>query len=207
VVGDIRAGGPDVDVVPEFYTPLSQSPNTAMTVVLRSRTDDSAILLGTLRNAVEAQNRTIPLHDVQTYDEILAQRLGPRRYEMLLLAAFGGLALLLAAVGLYGIVSYSVAQRTQEMGLRMAFGASRNDVILLVLRQALLLTGCGLASGLVLAFSFRSILAAILGKMSFLDLPVYGGAMFILLAVASLAAYLPARRAASVNPIQALRSE
>ena len=126
---------------------------------------------------------------------------------MLLLAAFGGLSLLLAAVGLYGVVAYAVTQRTQEIGLRMAFGATSRDVIEMVLRQALLLAGCGLAAGIGMAFAFRQVLRSEIFGIQSVDLPLYAELALLLLGVALAAAYAPARRAAAVDPTQALRSE
>jgi len=207
VVGDVRSGGASADVVPEFYTPFSQAPGASLALVLRTKGGDAAGMLNEARAAVAAVDGKIPLHDVATYEEILAGELGPRRYETFLLTSFGGLALLLAAVGLYGVVSYSVAQRTQEIGLRMAFGASESDVMTLVLRQALLLTCCGLAVGMAMAVMLRQTLAAVLFGVRFLDLPVYTGVAMTLLLVALAAGYLPARRAANVDPMEALRSE
>jgi len=208
VVGDVRSGGASADVVPEFYTPFSQMPGASLALVLRTKIGDAAGVLNEARTAVAAVDAKIPLHDVATYEEILASELGPRRYEMLLLVSFGGLALLLAAVGLYGgVVSYSVAQRTQEIGLRMAFGANESDVMTLVLRQALLLTCCGLVAGMAMAVVLRQTLAAVLFGVRFLDLPVYAVVATTLLVVALAAAYLPARRAASVEPMEALRAE
>lgn len=207
VVGDVRSGGANADFVPEFYTPFAQTPTAEMALVLRTKRGGPAEILGSAQAAVAALDHGIPLYNVATYDDILAEQLGPRRYEMLLLTAFGGLALVLAAVGLYGVVSYAVAQRTQEMGLRMAFGASKNDIVALVLRQALLLTGYGLFAGVALAVSFRQAMTAVLFEVRFLDLPVYGGVTVTMFMVALAAAYFPARRAASINPMDALRSE
>jgi predicted permease len=207
VVGDVRSGGAKADFVPEIYTPLAQTPNASMALVLRAKRGNPTEVINSVRTAVMTLDHGIPLTNVATYDEILATQLGPRRYEMLLLAAFGGLALLLAAIGLYGVVSYAVTQRTQEMALRIAFGATKNTVVALVLRQALLLTGCGLFAGVLMALSLRRVLAATLFQVRYLDLPVYVGVSITLLIVALAAAYFPARRAASTDPIQALRTE
>ncbi len=207
VVGDVRSGGAKADFVPEIYTPLAQTPNPSMALVLRNKRGDPTEVINSVRAAVMTLDHGIPLTSVATYDEILATQLGPRRYEMLLLAAFGGLALLLAAVGLYGVVSYAVTQRTQEMALRIAFGATRKTVVALVLRQALLLTGCGLFAGVLMALSLRRVLAATLFQVRYLDLPVYVGVSITLLIVALAAAYFPARRAASTDPMEALRAE
>jgi ABC-type antimicrobial peptide transport system permease subunit len=207
VVRDVRSGGANSDLVPELYTPLPQTPNAAMALVLRTKRGNPASVLNGVRAAVGTLDRGIPLHSVATYDEILAAQVGLRRYEVLLLTSFGVLALVLAGVGLHGVVSYAVGQRTQEMGLRMAFGANRNDVVLLVLRQALVLTVYGLFAGMVLALSLRQVLAATLFEVRSFDLPVYVGVTVTLLSTAFVAVYFPARRAGSTNPTQALRSE
>ena len=126
---------------------------------------------------------------------------------MFLLAAFAGLALLLAAVGLYGVVSYAVTQRRGEIGLRMAFGASLQDVTAIVLKQVFLLAGSGLGIGMAMSLLTRQILANELFGIHFLDLPVYVGVILILATVALAAAAFPARRAASIDPMQTLRME
>jgi putative ABC transport system permease protein len=207
VVRDVRSGGANSEFVPELYTPLSQTPNAAMALILRTKKGEPANILNDVRAAVGTLDRDIPLHSVATYSEILAAQLGSRRYEVFLLTSFGALALVLAGVGLYGVVSYAVGQRTQEMGLRMAFGANSKDVVLLVLRQALALTVYGLLAGIVLALSLRQVLAATLFQVTYFDLPVYVGVTVTLLSIAFVAVYFPARRAASTNPMQALRSE
>jgi putative ABC transport system permease protein len=126
---------------------------------------------------------------------------------MLLLSSFATLALLLAAIGIYGVISYSVSQRSQEMGLRMAFGATREDLIKLVLRQAILLSTAGVLLGIALGLASHRLLAAALYGLSFVDLPAYAGGVFTMLAVSLLAAYLPAHRAASLDPMTSLRAE
>ena len=126
---------------------------------------------------------------------------------MFLLASFAGLAILLAAVGLYGVVSYAVTQRRGEIGLRMAFGASLQDVTAIVLKQVFLLAGSGLGIGMAMSLLTRQILANELFGIHFLDLPVYVGVILILATVALAAAAFPARRAASIDPMQTLRME
>jgi hypothetical protein len=144
VVADVRSGGSTAETFPEIYTPMTQTPSAAMALVMDTKLKDAARVTNDLRDAVGVIDRGIPLERVATYGELLATQLAPRRYQMLLLDAFAGLALLLAAVGLYGVVSYAVTQRKGEIGLRMAFGASGQDVIAMVLRQAFLLAGSGL---------------------------------------------------------------
>ena len=205
VVADVRSGGTAVNALPELYTPMAQTPNSAMSLVVK--TNNPAALTGALRAALGSLDRGIPLEDLATYDELLAGQLGPRRYEMFLLTAFGSLALILAAVGLFGVVSHSVTERTQEIGLRMALGATVNKIIGLVLSQVLLLAASGVVAGIGIALLFRHLLANAIFGIQLLDLPAYAGTSALLLGVALAAAALPARRAASIDPMQALRTD
>jgi putative ABC transport system permease protein len=207
VVGDVRSGGANAAPAPELYTSSRQAPSPSTALLLRTRTPDPEKLATQLRSEVAAIDRGVALYAVQTYDDIFAQTLGPRRYEMLLLSCFACLALLLAAIGIYGVISYSVSQRAQEMGLRMAFGATPQDLSKLVLRQALLLATVGLLLGIALGLASHKLLAAALFGVSFVDLPVYAGVVLTILAVSLLAAYLPARRAARFDPMTTLRAE
>jgi predicted permease len=206
VVGDVRSSGANAAPAPELYTPL-QTASVSTALVLRTRTSDPEKLVSQLRSEVVTIDRGVALYAVQTYDDIIAQTLGPRRYEMLLLSSFACLALLLAAIGIYGVISYSVNQRSQEMGLRMAFGATPQDLSKLVLRQALLLSTVGLLLGIALGLASHKLLTSALFGISFVDLPVYAAVVLTILAVSLLAAYLPARRAASLDPMTTLRAE
>ena len=207
IVADVRSGGATAETLPEIYTPMTQTPSAAMAVVLDTKLDDPASVASDLRGAVRAIDRGIPLERVATYEELLGTQFAPRRYQMFLLASFAGLAILLAAVGLYGVVSYAVTQRRGEIGLRMAFGASLQDVTAIVLKQVFLLAGSGLGIGMAMSLLTRQILANELFGIHFLDLPVYVGVILILATVALAAAAFPARRAASIDPMQTLRME
>jgi len=205
VVADVRSGGATAETLPEIYTPMTQTPSAAMTLVLDTKLSDPARVGNDLRDAVRATDRGIPLERVATYEELLGTQFAPRRYQMFLLAAFAGLALLLAAVGLYGVVSYAVTQRKGEIGLRMAFGASLQDVTAMVLKQAFLLAGSGLGIGMAMSLLTRQIIASEIFGVHFIDLPVYVGVILLLATVALVAAAFPARRAASIDPMQTLR--
>lgn len=207
VVADVRGGGATAVALPEIYTPMTQTPSAAMALVLGTKITDPARAANDLRDAVRALDRGIPLERVATYEELLAAQFAPRRYQMFLLAAFAGLALLLAAVGLYGVVSYVVTQRQGEIGLRMAFGASSQDVTAMVLKQTFQLAGFGLGIGMAMSLLTRQILANEIFGIHFLDVPVYVGVMALVATVALGAAVCPARHAASIDPMQALRTE
>jgi ABC-type antimicrobial peptide transport system permease subunit len=138
-------------------------------------------------------------------DKIVSQALARQRFSMLLLGIFAGLALLLAAIGIYGLMSYSVAQRTREIGIRMALGAQRRDVLLMTVKQGLKLVGCGLAIGLVLAFVLTRVMASLLFGISATDPATFLSICFVLLAVTVAASYVPALRATKVDPLVALR--
>jgi predicted permease len=207
VVADVRSGGATAETLPEIYTPMTQTPSATMTLVLDSKETDPARVANDLRDAVRAIDRGIPLERMASYEELLGNQFAPRRYQMFLLAAFAGLALLLAAVGLYGVVSYAVTQRKGEIGLRMAFGASLRDVTAMVLRQALLLAGFGLVMGMAMSLLTGQLLANEIFGIHFLDLPIYVGVILLLPTVALAAAALPARRAAAIDPIETLRME
>jgi putative ABC transport system permease protein len=207
VVADVRSGGSTAETFPEIYTPMTQTPSAAMALVMDTKLKDAARVTNDLRDAVGVIDRGIPLERVATYGELLATQLAPRRYQMLLLDAFAGLALLLAAVGLYGVVSYAVTQRKGEIGLRMAFGASGQDVIAMVLRQAFLLAGSGLGIGMAMSLLTRQILANEVFGIHFLDPPVYLGVVFLVFSITLAAALVPARRAALIDPTQTLRME
>jgi ABC-type antimicrobial peptide transport system permease subunit len=207
VVADVRSGGATAETLPEIYTPMTQTPSAAMALVLDTKVNDPARVANDLREAVRVIDRGIPLERVATYEELLGTQFAPRRYQTFLLSAFAGLALLLAAVGLYGVVSYAVTQRKGEIGLRMAFGASLQDVTAMVLRQAFLLAGSGLGIGMAMSLLTRQILANEIFGIQSLDLPVYVAVMLLLPTVALAAAAFPARRAASIDPMQTLRME
>ena len=149
----------------------------------------------------------IPIFDVRTMDQRLSESLARRRFAMLALGVFAGLALLLTIIGIYGVISYSVAQRTNELGIRLALGASQFDVFRLVLSAGLKMALVGIASGIVISFAVTRFLSSLLFGVRPTDFVTFGALSLLLIVVSLLACYLPARRATKVDPLVALRYE
>ncbi|PYV45968.1 MAG: hypothetical protein DMG06_00335 [Acidobacteria bacterium] len=206
VVGDVRHLGSDRELLSEVYLPLLQHPTPFMTLALRSSSDPLS-LTAAVRSQVLSVDKDQPVYDVQTMEQRLADSMAPRRFNMLLLGIFAGVALVLAGVGVYGVMSYSVTQRTHEIGIRMAMGAGEREVVQLILRQGMVLALLGIAAGLAGASFLSSVLTSLLFQVSATDPVTFAGISLSLLAVALLASYLPARRAAKVDPMVALRYE
>jgi putative ABC transport system permease protein len=206
IVGDERPLGPETSPRPEAYSPLAQGPYGNGYLVLRTNGDPEALVpvVKALVSSVMPK-RVVP--PPATLESLFGRLIAQRRFNMLLVGLFGVLAMAIAAAGLYGVMSYLVAQRTQEIGVRMALGAAPIRVIGMVLRQAVGLLATGLVLGLVLAWSAAGFLRAFLFQVSAHDLGVYAGVPVILLLAGLGAAYFPARRAARVDPLIALRSE
>ena len=210
IAGDVHIKALDAAVTPTIYTSVYQvesGPATSGVFVVRARGVGAASLASAVRAAIWSVDRGVPVYDMRTMDQIVARSLAARRFAATVLSAFAAVALLLAVIGLYGVLSYAVTQRTAEMGLRMALGATPREVLALVLGSGLRLTGLGLALGAVLGAAGARSLSNLLFDVRTLDLPTFGAAAAILMAVAFLASYLPARRAGRVNPIVALRHE
>lgn len=165
-----------------------------------------AVLPG-VRQAVRNVDRAIPIYRVRKMEDIVRDSAWQLNYSMLLLSGLAGLALLLAIVGVYGVLSHSIRERTQEIGLRIALGAGRGDVLLLILRQGVTLVAVGIGIGFVAALALTRFLAALLFGVEPIDLPTFGLSAVLLLLVGAIAAYFPARRATHIEPIDALRYE
>ena len=211
VVGDVRNYGVDADVKPEAYVPFVQnapgylaSVASAMNVIVRS-TNDPAALTAALREQVQALDKDQPVSEVRTMEWYLSESMAQRRFNMLLLGAFGGLALVLAAVGIYGVIAYTVTQRTHEMGIRIALGARGGDILKLIFAHAMLTTLAGIVIGLGAALALTRLLQNLLYQVTATDPFVFGSITLLLLLVAMVATYIPARRAMKVDPITALR--
>ncbi|MBV9924270.1 MAG: ABC transporter permease [Acidobacteria bacterium] len=206
VVGDVRHRGLDVDARPEMFFPHTQTPSRRMTLVVRS-SGDPAALAAPLRERVRSIDRDQPVGDVKTMEEWVSESVASRRFTAALLGVFAAAAAALAALGLYGVVSYSVAQRTHEIGLRVALGARPRDVLRLVIGQGLTLTLVGAAVGLAAAFALTRVISGLLFNVGATDPSIFVAVPLLLVVVALLACYLPARRATKVDPMVALRYE
>jgi putative ABC transport system permease protein len=203
VVSDIHHQGLDVDPKPEFYLPHPQRAYRGMILTVRSAQDPRA-LIPTLRKEIGAIDPDQPLANVRTLETVTSESIAPRRMSVVLLGAFASIALLLAAVGIYGVISYLVVQRTHEIGVRMALGAQRQDVLQMVVGHALKLVGIGALIGLALAFLSTRALAALLYSVSAFDLTTFLFVTITLAGVALIASYIPALRATRADPMIAL---
>jgi putative ABC transport system permease protein len=208
VVGDVKTTGLDQAVRPVLYYPFTQNASIATNLVLRAKADAAAVA-NAARNECRALEPDVAIFNVQTMDTLIEQTPAAfmRRGPAWLTGIFAGVALLLAALGVYGVVSYSVSQRTREIGVRMALGARRADILKLVFRQGLSLTLIGIASGTVAALALTRWLDSLLYEVSARDPLTFALVIGALTLVALLACYIPARRAAKVEPVVSLRHE
>ena len=206
VVGHTKHEGLDADARVQLYLPYRQAGANAMAIAVRT-TGDPLAAASAVRAAVHAVDRDQPLSQVRSMAELLEASVGPRRLSMLLLGLFSAIALVLSAVGIYGVMSYSVAQRTREIGVRMALGAARTSVLGLVLRQGVVLTLAGVAAGVLASLALNRLLASQLYAVRATDPATFLIVAALLTGVATLACLLPALRATRVDPVVALRQE
>ncbi len=209
VVADVRQMGADAPVKAEMYFPYRQIPNGAFMprdLVIRTSVEPAS-LAAALRREIYAIDPNQPISDIRTMDDILSEETGARELGMLLLATFAGLALLLSMLGIYGVLSYFVAQHTHDIGLQVALGARAANILALILKKGMLLAVAGLGLGLMASFALTGLMRSLLYEVSANDPMTFAGVAALLLAVAFVACYLPARRAMKVDPIVALRYE
>jgi putative ABC transport system permease protein len=205
-VAHVKNYGVDEESRVELYLPFLQNTGSGFTLVVRSDNAPGVAAAG-LRAAMRAASPDIPLYQVRALDELVAERSAERRLAAQLIGVFATVALVLAAVGIYGVMSYAVAQRTQEIGIRMALGAGQESILQMVMRNGATLALAGVAIGLAAAFLLARLISSLLFQTSASDPPTFSLVPLLLLAVALLASYLPARRAARVDPMVALRYE
>jgi predicted permease len=206
VVGDVKNDGLNAETKAEMFYPLSQSPLPFMTLVVRSETDPAA-LAASVRREVQEVDKEQPVYDVKTMEQRVAESVSSQRLTTLLVSLFAALAVTLSAIGIYGVISYTVARRTHEIGVRIALGARRADVLRLVVGQGMKMVLAGVVLGLAGALALTRLVSSFFFGVSAADPLVYGGVSLLLVAVALLACLIPARRAAKTDPMVALRYE
>ncbi len=207
VVADVH-DGLDAEPAPHLYVSYAQVPRDAMYLVARaSGTMNIPALAGLLRREVQSLDKDIAVYRVRSMDQVMAVSVGSRRFNMLLLAIFAGLAMVLAAVGIYGVMAYGITQRTHEIGLRMALGAQRRDVLGMLIGHALTLAGAGVALGVAGALALTRLMASLLYGVTATDPLTFALVSLLLAAVVLGASYIPARRATRLDPMVALRYE
>ena len=206
VAGDIKYSGLDAPPEPTYYLSYRQNPWNRQFVVVRGASDP-ATLASAAREAVASLDKDVPLARVRTMDQLMTASVAPPKFRTVLVAMFAVVGLLLAAIGLYGVISYAVTERTHELGVRIALGADRADVVRLVLGEALMMAGAGIALGLAGAWATTRLMQGLLFGVSSTDAVTYAGISALLLVSALVASYLPVRRATRVDPMVALRYE
>ncbi len=206
IVGHARHKSLEGESRVQYYIPHAQTQNPMMYLVARTQ-GDPASLTGAVRGAISSLDKDLPVYRVKTMEELVADSMAQRRFAMTLLIVFAAVAMVLAAVGLYGVMSYSITQRSHEIGIRMALGARAADVLQLVVRQGMLLAGAGVVIGIAGAFAFTRLMANLLFGIKASDPMTFAAIAGVLTLVALLACFVPARRATKVDPMVALRYE
>src|ERR1700730_2643987 len=207
IVGGSRHESLAIQPLPEFYIPAAQDPERRMDVVIRTTAVDPAGLQASLRNIVQEFDKDLYVPTLEPLEKRIGVTLAQPRFNMMLLGTFAGVAMILAAIGIYGVIAYSVAQRTREIGIRMALGAQKIDMLTMILNQSLAVVGVGLVIGLVGSLMATRLMTSLLFGVSANDFMTYATVLVVLASAALLASYFPARRAMSVDPIVALRYE
>jgi putative ABC transport system permease protein len=207
VVGNVKHLSLQKDFTPEMYLPASQLPVNLVWIVARTSISNPGAITTAVRNELASLDRDVPLTHVRVFDEYMSRTLAKPRFNALLLSIFAGTALLLTAIGIYGVLAYSVSQRTNEIGIRIALGAAQSNIFRLVVGQAMALVGISLVLGLIGAFGATRLLNSLLYGVGAWDPPTFVAIVALVSVVAFLAAWIPARRAARVDPVIALRAE
>ncbi len=207
VVGDSRHDALGTPAGPEMYVPLSQDPQRALDLVVRTASENLTGLNAGIRDAVQQIDRDVFVPQLRPMESLVSASLAQPRFNMMLLAIFAGVAMILAAIGIYGVIAYSVTQRTREIGIRMALGAQRRQMLRMVLRESLTLVLAGLGIGFMVALATTRLLRTLLYGVGANDWTTYLSVVLLLGGAALLASYIPARRAMKVDPMVALRYE
>jgi len=207
VVGNVKHRTLNMEFTPEVYLSASQIPMDSMSIVARTSVSNPAAITSAVRNELAAVDRNIPLVRVRVFDEYLSRALARPRFNAMLLSIFAATALVLTAIGIYGVMAYSVSQRTSEIGIRIALGAGKNSIFRLIVGQAMTIVAISLVAGVVGAFAATRLLNSLLFGIGASDPVTFGAIVLLVSAVAFIAAWLPARRAMRVDPIIALRAE
>jgi putative ABC transport system permease protein len=207
VVSDVKQDGLNAESRDQMYASIYQVPSPASKILVVRTTSDPRNLIPFLRNQVLAVDQDQPVTSIRTMEEVLAESLAKPRLYMILLGVFGAVAMVLAAIGIYSVLAYSVTQRTHEIGIRLALGAVPRDVIRLVVGQGMVLALIGIVIGLVAALLLSRTMSSLIYGISPTDLTIFGGIPIVLAVVALLACFIPARRATKISPIIALRYE
>jgi putative ABC transport system permease protein len=205
VVGDMHQSGPEAPAQPELYLPIAQDSFADLYFAVRTSGDPLSVAQ-TLRDVVHSIDPQVSILDMSTMEAILSEHVASRRLVMLLLAAFAGVALLLALIGIYGVMGNAVSQRTNEIGVRMALGAQRGEILQMILGEGARLSLAGLALGVAIAVAATRLLESTLFGVTPTDVTTYAVVIVVMLGVGLLACYLPARRAARVDPLSAIRA-
>jgi putative ABC transport system permease protein len=207
VVGDVKYNGLADEVQPAIYLAAEQSPMWGMALIVKTDVADPLSLTAAVRSEIRKLDPELPVTRIATMEQRLSTAVAQPRFRTSLIALFAAVALVLACVGIYGVISYSVAQRTHEIGIRMALGARQGDVLRMVIRQALVLALTGVALGLIASFAFTSLMTNLLFGVKATDPATLFTTALLLVFTALVASYLPARRATKVDPLVALRYE
>lgn len=207
VVGNTRHESLAIEPIPEFYVPFEQDPDRRMHIVLRTSLEKLSGLETAMRNAIHEVDRDIYFPGLTPMPQLIGTTLAQPRFNMMLLGCFAGVAMILAAIGIYGVIAYTVAQRTKEIGIRMALGAQKIDMLTMIMRQSFTVIGIGLLVGLLGALGVTRLMSSLLYGVSANDLSIYAIVTIVLSGAALIATYFPARRAMAVDPMVALRYE
>jgi putative ABC transport system permease protein len=206
VAGDVKSRGLDSETRPMIYWAYPQFPVIFDSIVVRTEGDPLS-MVGAIKSQIWSVDPAQPVSSAATMEQLLASSIAPRRFNMLLIGIFAGIALVLAAIGIYGVISYTVSQRTHEIGIRVALGAQGSDVLKLVVGQGMMLAIAGVGLGLVASLGLTRLMSTLLFGVSATDAPTFAVISALLTAVAFAACALPARRATKVDPMIALRYE